>query len=105
MTRFVLNSAVLTTPGTYSYVHIPPTTARRWFEGGPYESAVGYDATAEALFFLTGVRVPVARHLIRMQPGDEALVFRLKIKPRDNRHFSPREFAERAEIGLLRRVA
>lgn len=103
--RYVLSSAVITTPGTYSYVHIPPTSARRWLEGGEYESALGYDVTAAALHEVTGVHVEVSRHLVRMKPGDEALVFRVKINPRENHHYTTRELAERSEIGLLRRLA
>ncbi len=42
---------------------------------------MGYVETVEALRVLTGVDVPLNRKLIKMQPGDEALVFRIAFPP------------------------
>lgn len=106
MVRYVLNSAVITAPGTYVYGLIDLDAARAWLtapcgiclhssgemdhlpcrdcEGTgrqPFISTVGYVETAEALADLTGVAIPINRQMIAMKADDEALVFRLNFPP------------------------
>lgn len=109
MTRYILNSAVITSPGSYIYSLIPVELARAWLRRGPFESTVGYPETAAALERLTAqpcgvclhssgeldrlpcpdcggtgetvIRIPVNRRAITMLVGDEALVFRLVLPP------------------------
>jgi len=107
--RYVLNSAVITSPGKYLYVLISPAAARDWWMRGEEPvSAVGYEETAEALSQLLGVRVQVNRVTIKMRPGDEALVFRLvlppgtpRINPRDKGQIARHVAAGHWELGLL----
>ncbi len=75
--KYILNSAVITAPGTYDYKHITPTQAIDWLNEGGWESTIGYPETAEALQQICGCKIPVNRKVITMQAGDEALVFRL----------------------------
>ena len=109
--RYVLNSAVITSPGLYTYDLIDVKWAKRWLEEGDFESTIGYEETAEALKRLTGIEVPVNRKTIKMERGDEALVFRLAFKPGDPRPSAALKgnvgvdwLIERAEFGLLRKA-
>ena len=78
MTRYVLNSAVLTAPGRYSYRLVTEDEARAWLAAGPWTSRIGYPATAEEVSRLAGgAPCPLSREPHRMEPGDEALVVRL----------------------------
>lgn len=96
--RFLLNSAVVTSPGTYSYRKVSPEEAKNWFTSGdPPLSTIGYVETAEALSELLGEKIEVNRQTISMSVGDEALVFRLVLPPG-----SPR--LDPKNKGRLRRV-
>jgi hypothetical protein len=111
MTRYILNSAVITAPGAYIYEHITAHGARSWLTDGTFVSTVGYAETAQALSDLTEVQIPVNRRTIQMEPGDEALVFRLVLPPGTARVAPGAKGAlgvefvrEHCEIGVLRRV-
>lgn len=71
---------------------------------------IGYQETADALSELLGAPVPVSRVSIRMEPGDEALVFRLvlppgtpRIAPEDKGRIRAAVVAGHWELGLLQR--
>jgi len=81
--RYILNSAVLTAPGTYQYRLIGAEEAREWALAGPFVSRVGYAETAQFIRDLTGVEPELSREESKMEPGDEALVVRLKYRLRD----------------------
>lgn len=83
--RYILNSAVITSPGSYEYRLIDAEEAAAWLREGGWESTIGYQETAEALSQLSGVQVPVNRRMVRMEEGDEALVFRLVLPPGERR--------------------
>jgi hypothetical protein len=106
--RYVLNTAVITEPGDYSYRYLSVGEAREWLAFAPYTSAMRYDATAEAMKRLLGERPPVTRRYVVMMPGDEALVFRLRMAGDmtvENlakvKTLTPDLIAKRCEIGLL----
>ena len=104
--RYILNSAVITAPGTYRYQLITLDELREWIHAGRYESTIGYEETAEALSLLTGEKIPVNRRLIEMEVGDEALVFRLTKRVQDPRRKGGLglDFViSNSEHGLLRR--
>lgn len=109
--RYILNSAVITSPGLYSYRLLTQEEAREWAARGQFLSTVGYEETAQALSEFLGTLVPVNRTTIRMAPGDEALVFRLVLPPGTPR-IAPdekgrlREALQRGwwECGLLVRI-
>jgi len=110
--KYLLNSAVLTSPGLYFYQITTPEEARGWYgDGADVISTIGYPETAEALSQLLGRPVQVNRVTIKMQPGDEALVFRLvlppgspRIDPKDKGTITQHVQAGHWELGLLRRV-
>lgn len=109
--KYILNSAVITAPGEYSYRLITPEQAREWAREA-FTSTVGYEETAAALSVLLGCDVAVNRVMIQMQPGDEALVFRLalppgtpRINPQDKGRILQALESQHFEIGLLRRIS
>ncbi|MDW8336745.1 MAG: DUF1874 domain-containing protein [Tepidimonas sp.] len=78
MTHYLLNSPIITDFGHWHY-HGPADLqhARAWLSQAPFVSAIGHAATARHLSRLLGIEIPCARVAIHMQPGDQALVFRL----------------------------
>lgn len=109
--RYLLNSAVLTAFGEFSYSPMTVESAKQWLSDGPWSSGIGYEQTADAMSELFGVTIPVVRVMMEMEPGDEALVFRLKfpagtprIDPKDKGRLSAALIAGHYEIGLLRRT-
>lgn len=110
MMRYVLNSAVITSPGRYEYRLVDADAARRWLAAGPFFSTIGYPETAEAFSAVLGVPIPVDRRIITMAPGDEALVLRLvfppgtpRVNPADKGRLSPEFILQHAEMGVLKR--
>lgn len=81
--RFILNSAVITTPGNYSYELITVEQAKWWINKGEFLSTIGYQETADALSKVLGINIPLNRKNIKMELGDEALVFRLTARMND----------------------
>lgn len=52
--------------------------AKTLITGNAWQSAIGHASTAEILSDLLGVLVPVARIQYEQQPGEQALVFKLR---------------------------
>ena len=106
MARFILNSAVITKPGKYHYYLISPDEAQKWVNAGPYESTIGYQETAIALSLITARPIRCNRKLIHMNPGDEALIFRLTCRMSDpdlKGKLTPEFVLNDCEIGILKR--
>ena len=83
---------------------------------GKFESTIGYQETCDALEIISGVavdamhsikKVACNRKLIRMQAGDEALVFRLTCRLSDpalKGRISNLDFIlKNSEIGIMRK--
>jgi hypothetical protein len=110
--KYLLNSAVITAPGIYEYKLVTPEDARTWYgDGANVFSTIGYPETAEALSLMLGKPIKAIRITIEMQPGDEALVFRLtlppgskRIDPKDKGLIAAHVLSGYWELGLLRRV-
>lgn len=109
--RYLLNSAVITAPGRYDYRLISAEEARAWASSAPWTSAIGYEQTAQALTILLGQQVSENRTVLVMQPGDEALVFRLaflpgtpRIDPQDKGRLAQEVLGGHFELGLLTRL-
>ena len=107
--KYVLNSAVITAPGTYEYKRITSVEAQLWLQAGGWESCIGYAETAEALSRIAGISVPVSRKVITMRAEDEALVFRLvfpqgyRPDPAQKGSMGLGFILANCEIGILRR--
>lgn len=108
---YLLNSAVITAPGTYRYTLIKPLRARELM-AGDYVSTIGYQETADAMTRLFGLPVAVRRTTIQMAAGDQAVVFRLmlppgapRIAPGDKGRIGDILAARQYEIGHLERLS
>jgi hypothetical protein len=108
--RYLLNSAVITSFGTFCYTPMTREEARAWYAEGPVTSTIGYEETAAALGEMLGAKIAVDRKTIRMEPGDEALVFRLvlpagtnRIDPKDKGAIGRALLNQWFELGLLLR--
>lgn len=103
--RYILNSAVITSPGEYHYRLVSVDRARDWLNHGPAVSTIGYQETCNAMSALLGVPVEFRRIQIHMTPGDEALVFRLTVRLSDpsikGKINDPAWIAGHCEIGIL----
>ena len=108
---YVLNSAVITAPGTYRYRLVSAEEAREWYHRHKPESTIGYQQTADALGAIVGDTIAVNRTTITMEPGDAALVFRIvlppgspRIQPGDKGAIEQVLLEKHYEIGILERV-
>ncbi len=104
--RYILNSAVVTKPGTYTYRLITADEAKKWIEeSNPIPiSCIAYQETCDALEKLTGFSFPRNRIQTYMQTGDEALIFRLtaRLSDPDLKGKLTTEFIlKNCEIGIL----
>lgn len=106
MTRYLLNSPILTDWGRYRFDGPLDLDAARRFVAEPYQSAVGHQGTAELLAQLLGVPVLHERRAIHMAPGDTALVFRLLDRPPEGAVYDAATLGQlRWSFGLLTREA
>jgi len=104
--KYILNSAVITTPGYYHYRLISLKEAQEWLRTGNWESTIGYQETADALQQLTGIEIPVNKQQIQMRAGDTALVFRLttRITGEMKGSVGTDWILKHCEIGILRKL-
>jgi len=102
--RYLLNSAVITAPGDYTYRLVAPEEAAAWLRQGNFISRVGYPATAAHVQALSGIRPELNREGTVMKPGDEALVVRLKYRVQNpGEKAAHRPESDDWEYGILRR--
>ena len=73
----LLNTSVLTSYGSYTYEPLTLEEAHRLIAEG-FSSAIGHPETAEVLSELLNTHVPVNRVEYVQQPGQKAIVFKLK---------------------------
>ncbi len=104
--RYILNSAVITTPGRYQYRLIGIEDAKKWLNEGPYFTTIPYWENGLALSKITGLMFFVDKTLVRMHQGDEALVFRLtcrRIDPDLKIKLTPEFILQNCEMGILKK--
>jgi len=103
---YILNSAVVTAPGLYRYQHLSCQEAANLLARNPdFVSRVGYPATAQFIATQFGIQVSLSRESSVMQPGDQALIVRLKYRlaqPEQKAEHQPQP--DDFELGLLTRI-
>lgn len=102
--RLLFNAAVIPSPGKYEYSEISRDQAIEWLKHYD-KSFVGYPDTAAFIERISGTRPEISRERFDMQPGDEALIVKLKYRlqdPTQKGKFVPSD--EDYEFGLLRKV-
>lgn len=80
--KHLLNSAVIAAGayGTYTYAAATAEDLTAFMASG-YASRIGYPETAQVIAAMTGQPAPeISRELSAMQPGDEAMIVRLKYR-------------------------
>lgn len=128
---YILNSAVITAYGKYTYEFTTPGGARAWLLSHNWESCIGYEETAKALSELTSfsgkyppITIPINRKTVHMKCSenpdwelegqfylcDEALVFRLVFPsgyhpdPAQKGKLGENFIRKNCELGILRRT-
>ncbi|RCV53454.1 YddF family protein [Marinitenerispora sediminis] len=103
----LLNTSIVTADGKYTMKTIPLEAAQALVEAAPsLDSAIGHEATAQALTELLGVDVPVNRQLFAQKEGQHALVFKLNGRPPEGKILSREEMEEMGyTLKLLTRLS
>jgi len=103
--KYILNSPILTTYGTFKFRKVNLYEAQCFIKEGHYISAVGHEATAELMSKILGGNIPWNRIKVEMKPGDTALVFRLLTRLEEGKVLSSEELSRvKYELGLLEMV-
>ena len=101
MKVYVLNAPVITDYGKYEFEPLSVEEAKELLSGG-FVSAVGHEATANALSELLGIEIPVNRIQIKMKTGDMAVVFRVLTRLPEGKVLTRAELEKIPwELGLL----
>lgn len=103
---YLLNTPILTAYGDFRFTGpITPEQARERLAGG-FVSAIGHASSATFLAALIGLDIPVNRISVNMQPGDSALVLRLRARLPEGKILTSDEMAQvQYELGWLTRLA
>lgn len=108
--KYILNSSVITSFGKFDYRKASIPEAKSWLSGGGWENTIRYQETCDAFESLFSVRLSSNPKTIKMNVGDEALVFRLVFKgfrpdPSKKGRMSREFILNNCEIGILSRIA
>lgn len=102
----ILNTSIITSHGSYTYKACSLEQAKQLVAvAGGYQSAVGHETTAAVISTLLGVFVKMNRIQYQQQPGDTALVFKLKERAPEGKILTAEEIEEIGyEWGVLERT-
>lgn len=101
----ILNSSILTNFGVYLYEPLSLEDAKKLIADG-FESAVGHQATCDILSSLLDTPVKLNRIQFSQNPGETAIVFKLKTRPQEGKVLSVQEIEQVGyEFAKLTRIA
>lgn len=81
----ILNTSIVTADGDYNLRTVTLDEARELTGSREILSAVGHESTAQILTTLLEREVPVNRIQFIQEPGQQALVFKLRGRPEEGR--------------------
>jgi hypothetical protein len=100
----ILNTSIITAHGSYDYKSCSLEQAKELIAHG-YQSAIGHESTAAVISTLLGVEVGMNRIQYQQQPGDTALIFKLKGRAPEGAILTVEEIDEIGyEWGILTRT-
>lgn len=102
---YLLNTAILTGYGDWQFEGPLSVERAREVLGGGFVSAIGHPAAAQFLATKLNTDIPANRAVVELQPGDQALVLRLKGRLPEGKVLSEEEMRGLPfELGLLTRL-
>lgn len=105
MKKYILNTPVLTNYGVFKFIKVSIEKAKEFVKNGDVVSAVGHQGTAEVLSEILGTKIKCNRIQVSMEPGDQALVFRLLTRLPEGTVLSKEELESlKFELGILERL-
>jgi hypothetical protein len=101
----LLNTSILTNFGTFEYLPISISEAKKLVLENEIESAIGHQSTAQILTELLEIEVETNRVEFFQKVGEIALIFKLKSRISEGKILSNDEIEEIGyEFGILRRL-
>jgi len=101
---YIINSPVLTDFGTYTYTPCSVEDVRNILYQNEWLSAIGYEATAQLLSELFGMKIPCNRIDIRQGLNDTLVVFKPLKRLEAGKIYSAKEIEDIGyEFGLLKK--
>lgn len=76
----LMNSAMMPAAGTYRMTMLTESEFAERLRAAPFQSFIGYEATATHIQQIAGVHVPVSRAETTLNAGDTMLVCRLSFR-------------------------
>lgn len=105
MTLYLLNTPILTSYGEYKFTGPVSIEQAKALIANGFESAIGHEASAQFLSQLLNVKVEMKRIAIAMQPGDNALILRIKSRLPEGKLLTQQEINDTPfELGWLERI-
>ncbi len=103
--RYLINSPILTSFGDWKFSGPLTVAEAKSRLSNNFISAIGHQSGAAFLSVLLDIEIPVNRIEINMQPGDSALVLRLKSRLPEGKVLTHEEIQQIPyELGWLVRV-
>ena len=101
----ILNCAICTEPGKYSFETTSLDEVKKLLQENEFVSAIGHKSTAEVLTELIGIDIPMNRIQFSQKPGQTAIVFRLLGRVPEGKILSREEIEEIGyEFCTLKRI-
>jgi Domain of unknown function (DUF1874) len=99
---YIVNSPIIDGSGIYDYKTITMEEAIQFIEGKKFESAIGFESTADVLSALLKTEVKYNRIQIKLHEGDQCLVFRLKDRIEEGKFYTADELLKmNKEFGII----